>query len=204
MKNIINVSNRLPITIRDGIERSSGGLVSALEGLEQDASLKWVGWTGGNPPDQQGRQQLTRTLADRFGYVPVFIDEQDAADYYDGFSNSSMWPLLHYMTTYSRFEAGWFEAYQRVNAAFAARVLELCRPDDLVWIHDYHLMLLPLMLREKAPGLRIGFFLHTPFPSSEIFRCHPNRDALIQGLLGADLIGFHTYGYLRHFRSTPF
>lgn len=201
MKKIITVSNRLPITIGKEIKRSSGGLVSALESFQETADLKWVGWVGGMPDPKQ-RRRLTQELAEKFGYLPVYIEEPDATDYYDGFSNSSMWPLLHYMTTYSKFEAGWFEAYKRVNALFADTILALCEPQEVVWIHDYHLMLLPLMLREKAPDLKIGFFLHTPFPSSEVFRCHPNRTALVEGLLGADLVGFHTYGYLRHFRST--
>ena len=116
--------------------------------------------------------------------------------------SASLWPLLHYMSTYSRYEKGWFETYRKVNEYFAKVVLTLATPEDLVWVHDYHLMLLPELLRRENPKLNIGFFLHTPFPSYELFRCHPDREALLKGVLGADLIGFHTYGYLRHFRST--
>ena len=130
------------------------------------------------------------------------MDAQDETDYYDGYSNSSLWPLLHYMTTYCRFDQRWYEAYRRVNQVFARAVLEVAGQDSMIWVHDYHLMLLPAMIKEQNPGLKVGFFLHTPFPSSELFRCHPDRKILLNGLLGADLVGFQTFGYLRHFRST--
>ncbi|MFW6154264.1 MAG: bifunctional alpha,alpha-trehalose-phosphate synthase (UDP-forming)/trehalose-phosphatase, partial [Planctomycetota bacterium] len=108
---------------------------------------------------------------------------------------------LHYMVNYAEFEDEWYDAYEAVNRRFADVIDEVAGEDDLVWVHDYHLMLVPGLLRRRRGGYRIGFFLHTPFPSYEVFRCHPRRDALIEGLLGADLIGFHTFGYLRHFRS---
>ena len=202
MKTIINVANRLPITIGETIQPSSGGLVGAMESLDQNFNLRWVGWAGGHIEDAARQAEVAREIEERFNYTPIFLSQDDADDYYDGFSNSSLWPLLHYMTTYSRYVPQWFRTYERVNEIFADAVIQSAGPDDLVWIHDYHLMLLPEILRRKAPHLKVGFFLHTPFPSSEVFRCHPRRGALIEGLLGADLIGFHTYGYLRHFRST--
>jgi trehalose 6-phosphate synthase/phosphatase len=122
--------------------------------------------------------------------------------FYDGFSNSSIWPLLHYLPNYLRYEPAWWQHYQNVNRTFAEKVLETVQEGDLVWVHDYQLMLLPTMLRAAAPNLKIGFFLHTPFPAYEIFRCHPRRRELVAGLLGADRIGFHAFGYLRHFSST--
>ena len=202
MGSLIIVSNRLPVTIGETIEKSSGGLVYAMEGLSDEYDLKWVGWAGGVVDDPAERTKIGNELADRFNYIPIFLSEQDADDYYTGFSNSSLWPLLHYISTYARFEEKWWQTYQEVNRLFADTVLDLAREGDTIWVHDYHLLLLPSYLRQRRPDLKIGFFLHTPFPSYELFRCHPNREELLEGVLGANLIGFQTFGYLRHFRST--
>ncbi|MDZ7579175.1 MAG: bifunctional alpha,alpha-trehalose-phosphate synthase (UDP-forming)/trehalose-phosphatase [Deltaproteobacteria bacterium] len=202
MTSIVNVSNRLPVTIDETIKRSSGGLAAAMESLDSGLNLKWVGWAGGNVQSAARREALAKEIRERFNYRPIFLDPGDVTDYYDGYSNSSLWPLLHYMTTYACFDHRWYDAYRKVNRIFAQSVLEVVDPGDLVWVHDYHLMLLPAILKERRPDVKVGFFLHTPFPSSEIFRCHPNREALLRGVLGADLIGFQTFGYLRHFRST--
>ena len=202
MPNIINVSNRLPVTVGEKIEKSSGGLVAALEGVSlNDRQLKWIGWPGKAIADPSERQRIEHTLDRDYGFVPVFLTDEEVTAYYEGFSNSSLWPLLHYMTSYFRYEPAWWEAYKNVNQKFADQVLSVAKAGDEVWVHDYQLMLLPAMLKEKMPGLRIGFFLHTPFPSYEVFRCHPQRVELVTGMLGADLIGFHTFGYMRHFRS---
>jgi trehalose 6-phosphate synthase/phosphatase len=173
-----------------------------MESLDSSLKLKWVGWAGGNVPDGAKRDRLTQEIRERFNYLPIFLEPGDAADYYDGYSNSSLWPLLHYLISYSRYDQRWYDAYCKVNRIFAQAVLEAIEPGDLVWVHDYHLLLLPALLKQQQPDLKVGFFLHTPFPSSEVFRCHPNREALLSGVLGADLIGFQTFGYLRHFRST--
>jgi trehalose 6-phosphate synthase/phosphatase len=203
MNNLIVVSNRLPIKISgETFEKSSGGLVAAIEGAGKDFDLKWIGWPGGAIGDPERRAGISRELDERFNYIPVFLSETEAENYYSGFSNSSLWPLLHYMVTHTRYDEVWYEHYRDVNYRFADTVTEIAGTNDLVWVQDYHLMLLPAMLRERRPDLRIGFFLHTPFPSYEIFRCHPNREEILQGLMGADLIGFHTFSYLRHFRST--
>jgi len=202
MKPLTVVSNRLPVTVGETIEKSSGGMVAALEGLGENADFQWIGWAGGAVKDPDRKKEIASELKERFNYTPIFLSRQDADDYYTGFSNSSLWPLLHYMPTKARYEERWFDAYRQVNRLFADTVLEKTGEDDIVWIQDYHLLLLPAMLREKRPKMTIGFFLHTPFPSYEIFRCHPNREELMKGMLGADLIGFHTFGYLRHFRST--
>ena len=202
MESLIIVSNRLPVTIGKTIEKSSGGLVYAMEGLGDNYDLKWLGWAGGVVDDPAERRKISDELAQRFNYIPIFLSKQDAEDYYTGFSNSSLWPLLHYISPYARYEERWWQSYQKVNRIIADAVLDLVQEDDTVWVHDYHLMLLPSYLRQRRPDLKIGFFLHTPFPSYELFRCHPNREALLEGLLGANLIGFHTFGYLRHFRST--
>ncbi|RJQ69406.1 MAG: bifunctional alpha,alpha-trehalose-phosphate synthase (UDP-forming)/trehalose-phosphatase [Desulfobacteraceae bacterium] len=202
MQSLINVSNRLPVIVADTITPSAGGLVSALEGFHADYDFQWIGWAGATEDDPEMRKRISRELQERFGYTPLFLSQEDVSDFYTGFSNSSLWPLLHYLPSYARFNRRWFDAYINVNGAFAQTVAGRVRTGNVIWIHDYHLMLLPGLLREQRPDLKIGFFFHTPFPSYEIFRCHPNRRELLEGLLGADLIGFHTSDYVRHFRST--
>ena len=201
---LINVSNRLPVTVEEErVTKSSGGLVAALEGLpEGQYKTKWIGWPGAAFPEESRRQEIAQKLAEEHGCVPVFLSEEEATAFYEGFSNSSIWPLLHYLPNYLRYEPAWWQHYQNVNRTFAEKVLETVQEGDLVWVHDYQLMLLPAMLRAAAPNLRIGFFLHTPFPAYEIFRCHPRRRELVAGMLGANRIGFHAFGYLRHFCST--
>ncbi len=201
MHTIVNVANRLPVTFGRGIRKSGGGLVSALSGVESWARLVWVGWPGTDVQDPARREQL-EAYCGKHDLCPVYVSERESHNYYMGFSNSSVWPVLHYMPDHMRYDRAWWDDYQKINARFAGRVLEIAGADDLVWVHDYQLMLLPAMLREARPGMKIGFFLHTPFPSYEVFRCHPNRERLLEGVLGADQIGFHTFGYLRHFRST--
>ena len=202
MESLVIVSNRLPVTIGKSIEKSSGGLVYAMEGLADEYDLKWIGWAGGVVSDSAEQRKIADELTERFNYVPIFLSRQHADEYYTGFSNSSLWPLLHYISPYARYEERWWQTYQDVNRLFAETVLDVVQEDDTIWVQDYHLMLLPSYLRQKRPDLKIGFFLHTPFPSYELFRCHPNREDLLEGMLGANLIGFQTFGYLRHFRST--
>ncbi len=201
---LINVSNRLPVTVQeDQITKSSGGLVAALDGLpEEQFKTKWIGWPGAAFPDKDRQREIEQKLSEEYGCVPVFLGEEEATGFYEGFSNSSIWPLLHYLPNFLRYEPAWWEHYQNVNRTFAKKVLEVAQEGDLVWVHDYQLMLVPAMLRAVAPDLKIGFFLHTPFPAYEIFRCHPRRSELIAGMLGANRIGFHAFGYLRHFSST--
>ncbi|MCC7350794.1 MAG: bifunctional alpha,alpha-trehalose-phosphate synthase (UDP-forming)/trehalose-phosphatase [Phycisphaerales bacterium] len=200
-RQLINVSNRLPVTLGEEIKKSSGGLVSALAGLErEDLALRWIGWPGkAVEVDQQS--DIERRLRQEHHCMPVFLDQSTAHGHYDGLSNSSIWPLLHYMPTYFRYQPEWWPDFVAANRLFADKVQEVAGENDLVWVHDYQLMLLPRMLRERMPNLRVGFFWHTPFPSYEVFRCHPHREDLIEGVLGADRVGFHTFGYLRHFRE---
>ena len=198
---LINISNRLPVTVGEKITKSSGGLVAALEGLsKEEYDTKWIGWPGG-AVEESKQAEVERVLVEEHGCLPVFLTEAEADAHYEGFSNSSVWPLLHYMPNYLRYEPEWWEQYKIVNQRFADKVLETAKEGDIVWVHDYQLLLLPAMLRKAMPSLRIGFFLHTPFPAYDIFRCHPRRRELVEGMLGADLLGFHTFGYLRHFRS---
>ena len=200
MSKTLLVSNRLPVRVGpDGKPvRTAGGLASALTGAGVDAG--WVGWPGICTEDVDDVAALEASMA-AIKVKPVLIGRDEYDGFYEGYSNGTLWPLLHYMTERARFEDEWFGLYEQVNQKFADAVLDVARDGDTIWIHDYQLFLLPKMLRESGLDLRVGFFLHTPFPSSEIFRALPQRGPLLRGLLGADMIGFHTYNYLRHFRS---
>lgn len=198
---IITVANRLPVTIGDTIKKSPGGLVSALDGVSGEFELHWIGWPGVVTEDDKRQAKIRRQLG-KYDFIPVFLSEQEVDGYYQGFSNSALWPAFHYFPHYVRVESDWWDTYTKVNQKFADRVIAEAADDDLIWIHDYHLMLVPQMIKRKRPKLRIGFFLHTPFPSYEIFRCLPKRKEILEGVIRADCIGFHTYGYLRHFRSS--
>ena len=181
---------------------SSGGLVAALKGVRApDLPVHWVGWPGAEIAEDQ-HQPVADRLAAKFAATPVFLGRDEATGFYEGFSNSSLWPLLHYMPSRFRYQSEWWEHYRAVNRRFAEKTLLVAEEGAVVWVHDYQLMLLPRMLSKARPSLKVGFFLHTPFPSYEVFRYHPRRVELLKGLLGADLIGFHTFGYMRHFRSS--
>jgi trehalose 6-phosphate synthase/phosphatase len=200
------VSNRLPVSVVHAaggyeIKPSSGGLATALGPMHEAGSGLWLGWPGATPGSAAEKSRLFRRLRAK-RLVPVTLPDELQQDYYLGFSNSVLWPLLHYRPHLAQLEERWWRAYERANRLFARGVGRVARPDDAIWVHDYHLMLLPGLLRARFPEARIAFFLHTPFPSSEIFRILPWRRELMLGLMGADLIGFHTYDYLRHFRTT--
>ena len=200
MPKTLLVSNRLPVRVGpDGKPvRTAGGLASALTGAGVDAT--WVGWPGICTEDVDDVAALEASMA-AIDVKPVLLGRDEYDGFYEGYSNGTLWPLLHYMTERARFEDEWFGLYRQANQKFADAVLEVAEDGDTIWIHDYQLFLLPNMLRESGMDLRVGFFLHTPFPSSEIFRALPQRGSVLRGLLGADMIGFHTYNYLRHFRS---
>ncbi|NBC83036.1 MAG: bifunctional alpha,alpha-trehalose-phosphate synthase (UDP-forming)/trehalose-phosphatase [Bacteroidetes bacterium] len=205
MKQILIISNRLPVnvTINEGeIETvpSVGGLATGMSSIYKYYSAKWIGWPGLNESDSKIRTKIGKALK-KHEYIPVFMQEELFEDFYYGFSNKTIWPLYHYFTQYVEYKKHTWEAYKKVNAFYADQVIENAEEGAYVWVHDYHLQLLPKMLREKRPDLIIGFFLHIPFPSYEVFRILPWRDEIIEGLLGADLIGFHTYDYERHFLS---
>lgn len=201
MPDTILVSNRLPVRIDASgrPERTQGGLASGLAGA--DVGALWVGWPGA-PAEQLGDLGQLRESLRELDFAPIFLSRQEVDTYYEGYANGTLWPLLHSMASRIAVSADWFANYEAVNQRFAEVVLAHAGPGDTVWIHDFHLFLLPSMLRAAGRDLRIGFFLHTPFPGSDVFRILPEREALLEGLLGADLIGFHTYSYLRHFRST--
>jgi trehalose 6-phosphate synthase/phosphatase len=201
LQKIINVSNRLPVTITEEIKKSSGGLVSALESVSQNLNLCWIGWAGSSfTPDEE--LHWSEELLKQYNYIPIFLDDNEIEQYYDGYANSCLWPTFHYIPNYLRRHRDWWDTYWQVNQKFADAVITAANAGDMVWIHDYHLMLVPAMIRKVRNDLKIGFFMHTPFPSYEVFRCIPERKELLEGVLGCDIIGFHTFGYMRHFSSS--
>ncbi len=209
---LIVVANRLPVSAfkgKDGrwqLQISAGGLVSALMGVGNSNSI-WVGWPGVDIEEGPERDELTRAMEEQ-GYGPVYMDEKTCDLHYNGFCNSVLWQLFHYVplnidsklseTRTLQFQ---WQAHQYANRLFAEVVLQHYRPGDIVWVQDYHLMPLAAILKEKHPRMKVGFFLHTPFPSSEVYRTLPVREELLRAVLKADLIGFHTYDYARHFVS---
>lgn len=203
MAKLTIVSNRLPVRINpDGTaERTAGGLASAIDGANIEGEFSWIGWGGVCEEDVDDAAEYNAKLR-KLGVEGVMLTKAEMDGYYEGYSNSTLWPLLHYMTSKARFDTEWMPIYKKVNEKFAEVIAKDTEQGGHIWIHDYHLMLLPKMLRKLRPDLKIGFFLHTPFPSSEIFRALPDRNEILEGLLGCDLIGFHTFNYLRHFRSS--
>ena len=203
MSRLILVANRLPVSLDlDGdqitVHESHGGLASGMRGLSQEEQTSWVGWPGAIPNSDEQRAIIDQKLSEHSA-AAVYLSAQEAERFYEGMSNSVIWPLFHYLVDRMPLVVQDFDEYRAVNERFADAVCARATEDDLIWIHDYHLLLLPRMLRERLPRARIGFFLHIPFPSSEIFRLLPHREDLLRGMLGANLIGFHTFGYARHF-----
>jgi trehalose 6-phosphate synthase/phosphatase len=200
----IIVSNRLPFSFNETTQKltpSSGGLVSALRGGKLDERYIWVGAA----PTQltpQLWEKLKNTIPSKMKFVPVFVDEKLYGNYYNGYSNSVLWPLLHYDAELIKFKPGLWKAYRAVNDLFKQTILSIAKTGDLIWIHDYHLMLLPELLKQKRPYLKVGFFLHIPFPEPTIFQKLPMYKEVLNGVLAADLIGFHIYQYLQNFCST--
>jgi len=200
---LVLASNRLPVVVSvddDGLtlEPSSGGLVAALSTTSEPHL--WVGWPGAVVPVELERS-VTDALAEE-SCVPVFLSAAEEHGFYESLCNDALWPLLHYFVDRFRFTDEAWRCYVAVNERFAETIAESAAPGARVWVHDFHLALLPEALRRRRPDLTIGFFLHVPFPSSEIYRLLPTRTELLRGILGADYIGFHTGDYVRHFRSS--
>jgi trehalose 6-phosphate synthase/phosphatase len=214
-KRLIIVSNRLPFNLikqnsKIEISESDGGLVSALksyfESNKKDKSFDSIVWIGSAEFSVDTWDRFNKKKLQQLAYTvePIFIDKKNYSKYYNGFSNATLWPLFHYFPSFVEFDNETFTAYEHVNRVFADNILPMLLPGDVLWIHDYQLMLLPEMIRRQEPNATIGFFLHIPFPSFEIFRLlhRPWKEKIIDGLLGADLLGFHTHEYVQHFLKT--
>lgn len=206
MPRTLIVSNRLPTKVLrtdDGLtfQPSEGGLATGLGSIYKQGDNVWIGWPGLFLEDAAEEDYIRQKLrADNM--APVVLTEAEIRDFYEGFSNSTLWPTFHYFSEFATYEQAHWEAYVAVNEKFCAAVLAQAGPEDTIWVQDYQLLLLPAMLREARPEASIGFFLHIPFPSHELMRVLPWRNELLRGMLGADLIGFHTFGYMRHFLSS--
>ncbi|KAF0852579.1 mitochondrial trehalose-6-phosphate synthase [Andalucia godoyi] len=239
---LLIIANRLPVTLSRSADSgtwtakaSSGGLVSGVSGINSQSAksdqgsvkydMVWIGWPGLAVEDDADKRAIDTLLSTPAAsssssssssgintMAAVYLDEDTSAKYYAGYSNSVLWPLLHYDASsalqLSSTHPEWWTAYVKANEAFAEAVMREYRDGDIVWVHDYHLLLLPSMLREKfrqdarmKREMMIGFFLHTAWPSSEIFRMLPHRRELLNGVVAADLVSFHTYDYARHFVS---
>lgn len=209
---LIIVSNRLPIQLNErgdkiSLRESSGGLVSAMRSFfdrsKSDDSVQETIWIGSADfPEARWQKYVSRNgVSTSFTIEPIFLDAREYSKFYNGFCNATLWPLFHYFPSFVEFSDSTFKAYERVNSEFSTRIANVVRPGDTVWVHDYQLMLLPDMLRKKHPGISIGYFHHIPFPSYEIFRMmnQPWRERIISGLLGADVVGFHTDEYVQYF-----
>lgn len=201
------VSNRLPFSIETDegeilLKPSVGGLATGMNSVYKDYNGKWIGWPG-VASDAHSSVQIDAIDAKLLseGCVSVHLTNHEVEAFYEGFCNNTIWPLFHYFAQYVDFESEYWDVYVDVNQKFADKVLEVVNDGDFVWVHDYQLMLVPEMIKSKKPGITVGYFLHIPFPSYEVFRILPWRIDLLRGLLGADLLGFHTYDYERHFLS---
>lgn len=214
-RRLVVVSNRLPFQLVEKkkaitIKESDGGLVSALKSFfESEAnrnmfsSTLWVG--SADFPEARWNKYLENpTPITSFDVSPIFVETRVYNRFYNGFCNATIWPLFHYFPSLVEFDEDTFQSYEQVNHQFAERLLSIVRPDDIIWIHDYQLMQLPGLIRAVMPQATIGFFLHIPFPSFEVFRLlHRHwKEKIIGGMLGADLIGFHTHEYVQHFLKT--
>lgn len=207
MKRIHILSNRLPFgasRTADGftLTPSVGGLATGVKSIYKQYEGTWIGWPGIASEDLQGDD--TTRIEDAFAKencVTVHLSQTEIDSYYEGFSNETIWPLFHYFTEFAEYDQGHWDAYVAVNRKFADAALRVAEPGDVIWVHDYQLLLAPRMIKDVRPDVTIGFFLHIPFPSFEVFRILPWRNEIINGMLGADLVGFHTYDYQRHFFS---
>lgn len=192
-KPIVIVANRLPVQrVGDRFVESAGGLVTALVPTLKARGGAWVGWPGVPTP-------LRRFRFENFRVQPVHISEAEEDGFYNQFSNRTLWPLYHDAIRTPEFDHSWWRPYVVVNHRYAKAAAAVAPRNGLVWVHDYHLQLVPAMLRGMRPDVRIGFFLHVPFPPEELFAWLPWRERILEGLLGADVVGFQTQASARNF-----
>ncbi|MDO9633854.1 MAG: bifunctional alpha,alpha-trehalose-phosphate synthase (UDP-forming)/trehalose-phosphatase [Paludibacter sp.] len=203
---LIIIANRLPLKVSKNIDnefefvRSEGGLTTGLDSLEINLEKHWVGWPGTIVDTDEDETKISQHL-EQFRFHPVFLTPDQIQNHYEGYSNSTLWPLCHYFNTFVEHNPAYWNGYLEVNKIFCDIALQFIEPGDVVWVQDYQLMLLPQMLRNSGVDMNIGYFHHIPFPTYELMRVLPQRAELVSGLLGADLIGFHTHDYMRHFVS---
>jgi trehalose 6-phosphate synthase len=196
---LVIVANRLPVDRvvnddgSDDWRKSPGGLVTAIEPVMRDNDGAWLGWSGAPGDD------LEPFVDDGLSLVPVSLSSEEVEYFYEGFSNATLWPLYHDVVAKPEFHREWWDAYVRVNRRFAERAARIAAEDAMVWVHDYQMQLVPAMLRALRPDLRIGFFLHIPFPPAELFQQLPWRRQILEGLLGADVVGFQRPGAAQNF-----
>jgi trehalose 6-phosphate synthase/phosphatase len=196
----IFISNRLPFSIDENneLKRGAGGLVSALLGVSLDWPFTWMGFETSEVQGQLFKKNAA-SIQPNLLIEPVYIGKKLYDTYYDEFCNDVLWPLFHYESQQAFFKQDAWNAYVEANILMADAILKVANENDNIWIHDFHFFLLPKMLKEKNPKLKVGLFLHTPFPSAEIFRQLPVREEFLGSVIMADLIGFHEHSYLRHF-----
>ncbi len=208
MSKTIIISNRLPLQVSIENENlevtpSVGGLATGLKSFHRDGDSIWIGWSGlTNEEIPENLKEQVYNEARKEACIPVSFTAEEIDGFYYGFSNRSIWPLFHYFMEYTEWEAANWDIYKKVNQKYANVVVEHYNDGDTIWVHDYQLLLVPNMIREQRPNASIGFFNHIPFPSYEVFRTVPWREEILKGMLGANLIGFHTYDYERHFLSS--
>ena len=209
MKRLIIVSNRLPVEVSQKAGKyrfrtSVGGVATGLSSVKKTYQNLWIGWPGDSVKSEAEhgvKQEIYREL-EKTGCYPVFLSTKDVENHYYGYCNKTIWSNFHYFMRYTEYNNAYWDSYKRVNRIFCNEILKQYKKGDIIWIHDYQLMLLPKMLREKIPEATIGFFLHIPFPAYETFSALPERYEILQGLLGADLVGFHTYHYAENFLNS--
>ena len=208
MRKSVIVSNRLPLQISKLensflFQPSSGGLATGLDSVHKNNDSIWVGWSGITSDEltKKNKLEIKNTLDD-LRLIEVELNQKEVDGFYHGLSNKCIWPLFHYFIELAKFNEDDWLTYVDVNKKFCEKVIQNTEQNGVVWVHDYQLMLLPKLIKEKRPDLTIGFFLHIPFPSFEIFRIFPWRMELLEGVLGSDIVGFHTFDYQRHFLSS--
>ncbi len=208
MSRLLIISNRLPLNVerKEGklhFQPSLGGLATALGAFYKSRPSLWLGWPGIEQEKvKKGEEkEIEDRLAEEQCY-PVFLSGKDVDDFYFGFCNQTIWPLFHYFPQYVEYDPILWQAYQRVNEIFADAIVKVAKEDDIFWVQDYHFMLLPRMIRDRLPKATIGYFLHIPFPSYEVYRLLPWSREIVEGLLGANLVGFHTHDYVWHFLNS--
>ena len=207
MKRLFMIGNRLPLEVSDvngekELVPYGDVLDSGLRNFYHSFDIKWVGRAGINIDEiNETEKQYIDNKFRSENCIPIYLDQQLNTDFIEGFCDNTLWPVFNYFIETSRYNPAHWESYLEVNQIYADKLLKYINNDDIIWVHDYHLMLVPKLIRQKMPNVSIGYFQHIPFPSFEVFRLLPWRMEILEGILEADLVGFHTYDYQRHFMS---